>query len=206
VQDWQLSPPTPATGVRDPGLWGMCFDGWRGSSGRRSPLEDRGSVRCEGPDFEELAVHLLGSGRTLRFRARGSSMYPLVRDGDILNVRPTGNRPVAVGDIVLYRSSQRGIVVHRVVGIHREGEKATLRIKGDAAGPADPRVPESQILGRVVGIERQGRKFAPGGRLSRDLAALGRSLIPPGRWALALLREALWGLRRMARVWVRAPE
>jgi hypothetical protein len=177
----------------------MSFDGRQRLPARGSLLVSEASVRCAGADFEGLAIHLLESGYGLRFRARGSSMYPLVRDGDILDVRPIGNAPIGVGDIVLYRSSDKGIVVHRVVGVHRQGEKATLRIKGDAAGPADPRVLESQVLGRVVGIERLGRKFAPGGKLSRNLAALQRSLIPPGRWALTLLREALGGLRKMAR-------
>lgn len=166
--------------------------------GVSTPLMELGidaTVSCEGNEFEELAMELLGVGRALRFRARGSSMWPLVRDGDILDVRPVGDTAIDVDDIVLYRSSGHGIVVHRVVGVRRLGREAILLIKGDSVKTADPQVEESQILGRVVGIERRGRRIAPAPRLWRLRSSLHRRLLPLRRPAYAVLHGALGRVR-----------
>jgi hypothetical protein len=41
-----------------------------------------------GADFGALAAAILGTGGGLRFRARGGSMSPFIRHGDLLEVRP----------------------------------------------------------------------------------------------------------------------
>jgi len=153
------------------------------------------TVSCEGHEFEELAVQLLGAGSSIRFRARGSSMCPLVRDGDILDVCPIGDGATGVDDIVLYRSSRNGIIVHRVVGISGEGEKATLLVRGDSVGIADPEVDACQVLGRVVGIERQGRRIAVTPLFWRHRSSLFLHLLPLRRRAYAALYGVLRGLR-----------
>jgi hypothetical protein len=152
------------------------------------------TVSCEGREFEELAVGFLGAGRSMRFRARGSSMYPLVRDGDILDVRPIGDGGVGVDDIVLYRSSRNGIIVHRVVGVGERAERATLLVKGDSVGKTDPEVEGRQVLGRVVGIERRGRRISPFPFLWRYRSSLALRLLPLRRPAYAALYGALRGL------------
>ena len=160
-------------------------------------LGSDGTVSCEGMEFEELAGQLLGTGHGMRFRAQGSSMYPLVRDGDILCVRPTAQAPTAVGDIVLYRSSRSGIVVHRVVDIRRREEKTILLVKGDSAARADPQVEESQVLGRVESIHRRGHIIVPTSWTSRHVAPLHARLFRLRRWAYRLLKQAHSGLRKV---------
>ena len=154
-------------------------------------------MSCEGSEFEELATQLLGAGHAMRFRARGSSMYPLVRDGDILDVWPVGSAGADVGDVVLYRSSGNGIVVHRVVGIDGQGEKVTLLVKGDSVKTADAQVQESQVLGRAVSTERRGRRIAPAPRLWRHRSSLHLRLLPLRRRAYAALHGALRVLRSL---------
>jgi signal peptidase I len=154
-------------------------------------------VRCGGADFEELAVYLLQGGHALRFRARGSSMYPVVRDGDTLDVWPARSAEVDVGDIVLYRSSRSGIVVHRVVDIRRQEEKTILLVKGDSAARADPQVEESQVLGRVESIHRRGHTIVPTSWTSRHVAPLHARLFRLRRWAYRLLKQAHSGLRKV---------
>lgn len=154
-------------------------------------------VSCERREFEELAVQLLGAGHALRFRARGSSMHPAVRDGDILDVWPTPNADLDVGDIVLYRSSHSGIVVHRVVDIRRQEEKTIFLVKGDSAARADPQIRKSQVLGRVEGIQRQGHKTVPTRWASRHVAPFQGRLFRLRRSVYVLLRQALTGLRKV---------
>ena len=163
----------------------------------RMQVASDGCVRCGGADFEELAVYLLQAGHALRFRARGTSMHPLVRDGDVLDVWPVGQSATGVGDVVLYRSPHKGIVVHRVVNIRRQEEKTILLVKGDSAARADPQVEESQVLGRVESIHRRGRTIFPRGWVSRHLAPLHARLYRLRRWAYRLLKQAYMGLRKV---------
>ena len=156
------------------------------------------TLRCEGTDFEELIVHVLRTGHALRFRARGSSMHPVVQDGDILQVHPVEQVVMHGGDIILYRSPRKGIVVHRVVNTIRHGGEEVLVVKGDASRIPDPEVLVSQVLGKIVRIERRGRSIAPRSRLWRCVAALDLRFPRLGRLAYVLLRQADGGLGRIA--------
>lgn len=163
-------------------------------------LTRSGTVPCPTEDFEELAVHVLEGGHDLRFRARGFSMFPLVRDGDILDVQPTGEASIGSGEIVLYRSPGRGIVVHRVVGILRQEEEDILLVKGDAATVPDPQVPASKVLGRVVGIERGGRRRSPWSWASRRSVPVVVRAYRLRRRVDGALKGAWRGLRKAAGV------
>ncbi len=158
------------------------------------------TVRCEGRDFEELAVDLLKAGHLLRFRARGSSMHPLVRGGDILVVRPVEQDEMKVGDIVLYRAPSAGIVAHRIVEMHTRGGQALLVVRGDATSTPDPQVLWSQVLGRVVSIERRGRTIVAENWTSRHAAPFYRGLFRLRRRCYLMLRAARCGLRRVTGV------
>jgi signal peptidase I len=175
--------------------------GGRGqSAASRTCLRRDAVVRCQGHDFEELVVCLLKAGHILRFRARGFSMHPLVRDGDILIVRPVDGNEMRVGDIVLYRTLSRGIVAHRIVEMHRRGGPALFVVRGDATSTPDPEVLWSQVLGRVVSIERAGRTIVTESWVSRHTAHLYRGLFRVRRRCHLMLRAAGSGLRRVAGV------
>lgn len=135
-------------------------------------LRTLGIVRCElGPPTKESGLELasnpadwnapeltanefltvvrgvLGSGRRLRFRARGASMRPQIADGSVLEVAPLSDRPPRLGDILLYEMEGPRLVAHRVVG-RKQGD---LLLRGDSAERLD-RAPPSAILGRVESI------------------------------------------------------
>lgn len=176
----------------------MSHDDHKGSAVQAQRDTDDHRVSCGTADFEELSSQVLEEGHDLRFRARGSSMHPLVRDDDILKVRPVDGKEISVGDVVFYRSRAKGIVVHRVVSIRRGSEGVVLVVKGDAARCRDPLVHGSQVLGRVVGLERGGREVALDSRLSRSLDPLRLRLHTVRRCVCSLSTTGERGLRRMA--------
>jgi hypothetical protein len=163
-------------------------------------LESSDTVSCEVREFEELATYLLGDGHAMRFRARGSSMLPAVRDGDILEVRPIAAAALATGDIVLYRSFGSGIVVHRVVDIRKQEEKTLVRVKGDSSALSDPQVEQSRLLGRVESIQRRGNTIYPRGWPSRYSAPIQARLFRQRRWVFGLVRQARVGLSKVVAV------
>jgi hypothetical protein len=68
------------------------------------------------------------------------------------------------GDILLYRCD-RGVRAHRVT----RAARSEFILRGDAGGD-DERVPAKQVLGRVISLEREGRRV----RLRGPAAALRR--------------------------------
>lgn len=102
-------------------------------------------------DFASIAHGVLGRGRTLRFKAKGGSMSPFIRNGDIVEVVPVKGR-INLGDIILYRSSHGGPIIHRVIQTSRE----SIITKGDSVPSPDQPLLSKQVLGRVVAVEKNG--------------------------------------------------
>ena len=110
----------------------------------------------------DLTAELLSRGTTVRFRPSGRSMYPSIREGELITVEPVVASDVTLGDIVLYRS-EKGVIAHRVVGTS-PAQSSVLGphffLRGDSSLSCDQPVTAEKILGRVVGVERDGRSVA----------------------------------------------
>jgi hypothetical protein len=138
----------------------------------------RGDRSLSGGALGELSRAVLGRGASFRFRAMGGSMYPLIENGDVLTVVPLGRRALAPGDVVQFlHPGHGGLRVHRVVG-RRNG---ACLVQGDGASEPDGWIPRDNILGRVTGITRQGRRIHFG--LGYELFAIALA----NRWGV--LRE-----------------
>ena len=105
----------------------------------------------------DLTTELLSQGTTVRFRPSGRSMYPSIREGELITVEPVVPSDVQLGDIVLYRS-ERGLIAHRVVS--SSGDARVFGVRGDASLSCDEPVEAHRILGRVVAVQRNGRSIA----------------------------------------------
>jgi signal peptidase I len=124
--------------------------------------------------FIPVIEELLRGGQRVRFRAPGGSMHPTIRDGEIITVGPLGRSPVRVGDVVLYRRG-RAAIAHRVIRLPAGGSSGFV-LRGDAAHSCDRPIKLAQVLGRVLSIERDGRRVRVA--LSKPVwsQALGRVL------------------------------
>jgi signal peptidase I len=117
--------------------------------------------------FADVSTELLRSGQGIRFRAPGRSMYPTIKEGETITVQPVAPSVVRRGDIILYRF-EGGVIAHRVVRIERKKgdpmtQPSTLSphylfiLRPDASDICDDPVEPSQVLGKVVSVERNGR-------------------------------------------------
>lgn len=114
--------------------------------------------------FLDISTELLGRGIGVRFCPKGSSMYPTIRDGEAVTVESIEMREIKRGDILLYRT-ERGVIAHRVVGIIIDEDAAgVLILRGDSLATCDAPVRAEQVLGRVISVERKGRKINLTGR------------------------------------------
>ena len=106
----------------------------------------------------DLAAEVLASFGQARLPVTGSSMFPCLRPGDLLEIRgPTG--VIQTGEVVVFERCGRLVVhrVHRVV--NRNGD--LLITRGDRLRYPDAPVSAAAILGCVTAIERRGRRIAP---------------------------------------------
>lgn len=111
-------------------------------------------------------------------RVTGHSMRPLLLHGrDMVHIRKYCGEPLRKGDIVLFRRSGGGYVLHRIIRMLRDGR---LLMNGDAQVWTETIWPV-QIEAVVVGIRRNGKRIAvdcPGYRAAAQLWMRLRALRP----------------------------
>ena len=118
---------------------------------------------------------------------RGGSMYPTLRDRELLLLEPLCAGAPVRGDIVVFRSPRTGVlVVHRVLALLPAG----LLTRGDNNDREDAApVAAERVSARVAAVCRSGRfRWCPGGWLGvlhgacmRSRNALARATVR--RWA-----------------------
>ena len=101
----------------------------------------------------------LAEGRPVRFRLKGNSMYPLLRNGkDVVVLGKCPAESLQPMDVVLFRYRGKH-VLHRI--IRREGER--LLIQGDGSIVAKEKCTVDDVVGKVLRICRPSGKEIPVG-------------------------------------------
>ncbi len=128
------------------------------------------SLKCE------LAAEVLRSSGKLRLQVTGWSMLPSLLPNDTLMLERSQGEEVSAGEIVLFLRDRR-LFAHRVVAKTGQGSDLRIVTQGDGNAQPDPAVSESELLGRVNFVMRDGRLMEPDKTLSlsqRAVAALVR--------------------------------
>lgn len=131
------------------------------------------------------------SGQRHDFPVQGSSMEPLLRPGDVVEVvhRPG---PLHCGDVIVFKQGD-SVVVHRLLRQNRK--RGRFLARGDNRLDADPPVTAADVVGRVVAVRRGSRTV----RLDTAFwRAAGRLIAWGGLGWLALYRPA----RTLKRQWL----
>lgn len=108
--------------------------------------------------FSDILISSLRAGNKISFSAKGTSMYPTIREGDILHIEPFLPEDICKRDIILYKEND-GVIAHRLVYIRRKQGKASFFTCGDSSS-GTKEVSDNQILGRLSSYERQGKQFS----------------------------------------------
>ena len=96
--------------------------------------------------FESVVRPFLEKGLSVLFQARGGSMSPAIRDGEIVEITPVKLSDLQKDDIVLAKTDF-GFRLHRVVKLDRAKNICVTR--GDCAQENDPSLSGKQVLGRA---------------------------------------------------------
>lgn len=124
---------------------------------------------------------------------RGTSMYPLLREGGSrVQLERCSGEPLGRGDVILYRRPDGTLVLHRIV---RLAEPGAYLACGDHQWRPLERVTEEQILAVARGFFRNGRYFDEHTRWYQLYQLLWNRSLTVRRCCLAILR--LCGLEHM---------
>ncbi len=144
-----------------------------------------------------LMQAVLETNARFRFKARGLSMTPFIRDKDVLTLAPAAGNSPAVGDVAaVIHPGSGAVIVHRIVG-KRNG---AFLLKGDRCHRPDGLFAASRIVGVVREVRRNGRLvrfgLGPEKRLAAFLSKTGllnRLMLPVARrlWPVRLLQRGL---------------
>lgn len=154
-------------------------------------------MKCANPEFLELSKEILGQGLILRFQATGWSMFPAVRDGDILCIRPATPDEIKPHDIIFYRTEDSRLIVHRVRKKILSGQGIVFETKGDFCWGKTEVIPFENVLGTVRDIQRNGRSIDichGSGKFNDRFCFLMSPLIKKTRDAAGRLLHCIQGL------------
>jgi signal peptidase I len=103
----------------------------------------------------DMLGDVLNKGMPFRFKASGSSMSPFIKDGDVLTVYPKRRSHIGKGAVVAYHhKTLNKIIIHRIVAKIND----YYAVKGDNTTGYTDLVYETDILGHVSEVERNGKK------------------------------------------------
>ena len=115
-----------------------------------------------------LLEGVFSKGASFRFRAKGYSMHPWIRHGDVITLSANGPKSPDIGDVVaaIHPVNER-LLVHRVIAV-REGH---CLLKGDNMASADGLFSARDLLGKVVSVHRNGKRIRLGLGMEKLLLA-----------------------------------
>jgi len=114
----------------------------------------REELSLSSQQLEKLMRGVLSKGACFRFRSKGFSMSPFIKDGDVLTIAPMKGAAPGFGDVVVFTHPNTGkLIIHRIIG-KRAGSYLT---KGDNAPEGDGLISRAAILGRVSKVKRNGK-------------------------------------------------
>ncbi len=86
--------------------------------------------------------------------SHGTSMYPLLKSGDICRFTTVDSLTIKKGDIILFQSNNGQLVAHRFITYQTFGSELKYIFKGDTnLGPDDP-INTDQIVGKLTYIKK----------------------------------------------------
>lgn len=107
-------------------------------------------------DVMQIIAEKLEAGGTVTFNPRGTSMLPMLRDGDdtVVLSKPKGR--LHLFDLPLYRRKDGSYVLHRIVNFGSDG---SYTMCGDNQFAVEKGITDDDIVGVVTAFYRKGKPY-----------------------------------------------
>jgi signal peptidase I len=114
-------------------------------------------LSLESSDLLEVARYELVQNRSIQLRITGSTMRPMLDDGDVVMIAPIDPATINSQDIILITTPSGTALIHRVVAIQNMEGSIYALTRGDGSSYQDTPVPLNKVLGRVTALRRKGK-------------------------------------------------
>lgn len=145
-------------------------------------------------DILELTRSFTADGKRMLFQGqlRGRSMWPFIRTGDRILVEQTDPAQLQVNDVLVFQSPAGRTTAHRLIRLDNSRTSPRFITRGDFSLRPDAPFGPERLIGRIVAIERKGKKKDITAPLHRLAVHLWRTFHP-------IPQIAIRGLVRIAR-------
>ena len=107
----------------------------------------------------KLLKKLIEFNKYLEIPSQGFSMFPMIRQNDICTFEKFNVKKLSKGDILLFVSKDGGVTGHRYLrSIDLDGQVGFV-CKGDTNLYPDEPVIESEVIGKLTMIMKNGRRI-----------------------------------------------
>ncbi len=166
------------------------------------------------PTSNQLASILresLGKGQEAQLVVTSNSMAPILKTGDAIKLSSTSTSALQPGDLITFKLDDH-LLTHRLWKIQGDSENQLLLTRGDRPLRFDPVFSAEDVVGLVIGRQRQNRYLSfnnsLGKWLNRHLAWLvGKEsgwLEKNGRWQGRRISWWAIGFHRAVYMWATA--
>lgn len=105
----------------------------------------------------DIIIEKLNSGGTVTFTPNGTSMMPMLRDGQDIVVLKKPDGRLRLFDVPLYRRDSGQYVLHRVIDFCNDG---SYIICGDNQFVKEKGIRDDQIIAVVISFSRKGKVYS----------------------------------------------
>jgi len=81
-------------------------------------------------------------------------MYPFIRNGDVLTIKPLDPSELRTGDVILYSTADNRALAHRIVKKENQNDQLMLLMRGDSLMSGDGWIQSVCIMGHVESLKR----------------------------------------------------
>lgn len=107
-------------------------------------------------EWEGVVSSLLKKTESVYVDIGGDSMLPVILKGDKVEIKLIGTEEIGEKDIVLCKSPNRSVALHRIIKISQDKDgKDLYLLKGDFLRYPDGWISQEDIYAKVVSIKRR---------------------------------------------------
>lgn len=106
-------------------------------------------------DFEPIIREVVDSGGEFTMKTNGTSMLPMLSDGNDVVVLVKPGEKLRRSDVIFYKRQNGQYVLHRIVGVHR----GTYVLRGDNQIVNEHGVKPEQIIAVMRAYIKDGRRI-----------------------------------------------
>lgn len=103
--------------------------------------------------FSIIKEVMAREGSAIRLCARGDSMGPLIKEGDIVVIRPITFKEIKIGDIAVFGVKGK-LCAHRLIMKRGKGDRHLLITKSDRTFTADAPFRHKDLFGKIYHIQK----------------------------------------------------